>query len=95
MNNVLELTFVCLFLSVKEPPVCRYDGQCDVNMLTRKVCTACRLKKCLAVGMCPELIRKEDLCGMKRKSTSIKTEENSRIVCLSKQTKSTKTMNTF
>jgi len=45
--------------------------------------------------MCPELIRKEDLCGMKRKSTSIKTEENSRIVCRSKQTKSTKTMNTF
>lgn len=27
---------------------------------TRKNCTACRFAKCLAVGMIPELIRKED-----------------------------------
>ncbi len=27
----------------------------------RRSCTACRFAKCLAVGMSPELIRKEDL----------------------------------
>jgi hypothetical protein len=27
----------------------------------RRNCTACRLAKCLAVGMSPDLIRKEDL----------------------------------
>lgn len=50
-------------------------------MLTRKVCTACRLKKCLAVGMSPDLIRKEDVYAMKRKLTPIKLEDNTRNVC--------------
>ncbi|CAF1404496.1 unnamed protein product [Adineta steineri] len=51
----------------KEVIACRYDGSCEVNMLTRKVCTACRLAKCRAVGMSSELIRK-DLPTTKRKS---------------------------
>lgn len=28
-------------------------------METRKLCASCRIKKCLAMGMTPELIRKE------------------------------------
>jgi len=31
-----------------------------VNILTRRLCTACRLGKCFSVGMCTDLIRKED-----------------------------------
>ncbi len=56
--------------------VCRYDGQCEVTTLTRKVCAACRLGKCLSVGMSPELIRKEDSSAIKQKfRLSEKTNE--------------------
>ena len=44
-------------------------------MLTRKICTACRLNKCLAVGMSPDLIRREDLAGNKRKLSATEDEE--------------------
>jgi hypothetical protein len=46
-----------------------------VNMLTRKLCSACRLDKCLAVGMSSDLIRKEDLTRMKRKSSTSNLED--------------------
>jgi hypothetical protein len=44
-------------------------------MLTRKLCSACRLDKCLAVGMSSDLIRKEDLTRMKRKSSTSNLED--------------------
>lgn len=44
-------------------------------MLTRKVCAACRLTKCLAVGMSPYLIRKEAQTGTKRKSIELDQQE--------------------
>jgi len=44
-------------------------------MLTRKICTACRLAKCLSIGMSPDLIRKEDIGATKRKSSGAKSEE--------------------
>jgi len=59
----------------KEVPACRFDGDCVITILTRKVCTACRLAKCLSVGMSPDLIRKEDLGATKRKSNTAKNEE--------------------
>ncbi|CAF0905658.1 unnamed protein product [Rotaria sordida] len=59
----------------KQAHACRYDGDCEVNMLTRKVCKACRLAKCLSVGMNPDLIRKEDLTREKRKMSKLKSEE--------------------
>ncbi len=31
-----------------------------MSVVTRKVCTACRLAKCFSVGMSTDLIRKED-----------------------------------
>ncbi|CAF3359856.1 unnamed protein product [Rotaria socialis] len=55
--------------------VCRYGGNCEVNMLTRKVCAACRLGKCFLVGMSVDLIRKEDLARKKRKRKTSKGEE--------------------
>lgn len=47
---------------------CGHNGQCEITKLSRKQCTACRLAKCLAIGMSPELIRKEDLSQRKRKT---------------------------
>ena len=38
---------------------CRRNGQCQMNIATRKMCAACRLAKCLSVGMSRDLIRKE------------------------------------
>ncbi len=55
--------------------VCDFDGQCEINILTRHVCPACRLKKCLDVGMCLELIRaplgkkKKDVTGLHQENT--------------------------
>ncbi len=31
-----------------------------MSVVTRKMCTACRLAKCFTAGMCTDLIRKED-----------------------------------
>ncbi len=45
-----------------------------MTVLTRKVCTACRLAKCLAVGMSPDLIRKEDIAATKRKSGTSRSD---------------------
>ncbi|CAF1495054.1 unnamed protein product [Adineta ricciae] len=56
----------------KESIKCRYDSHCEVNLLTRKVCAACRLSKCLAIGMSPDYIRKEDLSQKNRKLRQMK-----------------------
>ncbi len=55
---------------------------CKINMLTRKTCAACRLAKCLAIGMSPDLIRREDIAATKRKSNAIKNEELTVMVCI-------------
>ena len=39
-------------------------------MLTRHNCTACRLAKCLAIGMSSDLIRKEDKKRIKTTSST-------------------------
>ncbi len=46
-----------------------------MTIATRKMCTACRLAKCISIGMSPDLIRKQDLAATKRKSSTAKTEE--------------------
>ncbi|UJR20460.1 hypothetical protein I4U23_023589 [Adineta vaga] len=38
---------------------CQYNGQCEVNMLSRHVCASCRLSKCFTVGMKADHIRKD------------------------------------
>ncbi|CAF3199542.1 unnamed protein product [Rotaria socialis] len=40
---------------------CRFNGNCDITLQSRRVCSACRLAKCLTIGMSRDLIRKEDL----------------------------------
>ncbi|CAM4895383.1 unnamed protein product [Rotaria socialis] len=59
----------------KKIAVCQFDGHCAMTVVTRKLCTACRLNKCLAVGMSPELIRKEDLSNRKRKTSKSCSQE--------------------
>jgi hypothetical protein len=46
-----------------------------VTKSTRRYCTACRLAKCISVGMSSDLIRKEDLTGTKRKFTQSQSDE--------------------
>ena len=33
------------------PIICPFKGCCKINMITRRFCTHCRLKKCFQVGM--------------------------------------------
>ncbi|CAF1226311.1 unnamed protein product [Rotaria sordida] len=60
----------------QEVASCRFDGHCNITKSTRKLCTTCRLNKCLAVGMSSDLIRKEDLSGKKRKSSGSSSQEH-------------------
>ncbi|CAF1347413.1 unnamed protein product [Adineta steineri] len=53
--------------NIKAVSRCRYGYKCELTKLSRKHCAACRLAKCLAVGMSSDLIRKEDLTSPKRK----------------------------
>ncbi|UJR29198.1 hypothetical protein I4U23_010412 [Adineta vaga] len=57
---------------------CTMNGNCEIDMLTRHICTACRLAKCLSMGMSSDLIRKEDLKKTKR-SSSISSNLNTQI----------------
>jgi len=36
---------------------CQYNGNCEININTRHVCSSCRLVKCFANGMQSDLIR--------------------------------------
>ncbi|XP_054164684.1 retinoic acid receptor RXR-alpha-like [Oppia nitens] len=40
--------------------VCKFSEQCVINVKTRRLCKKCRLYKCLAVGMKPELVLTKD-----------------------------------
>lgn len=46
---------------------CRYStGNCTINILTRRDCSYCRLRKCFQMGMKKELILSEDIKRLKR-----------------------------
>ncbi|CAF0904331.1 unnamed protein product [Adineta ricciae] len=36
---------------------CDYENQCEINISNRRLCSACRLAKCFAVGMSKDMIR--------------------------------------
>lgn len=51
---------------------CRFDGNCDITVENRRHCTACRIRKCFAIGMKKEWIRSEEEKQLKR----IQSEKN-------------------
>ncbi|CAF0827466.1 unnamed protein product [Rotaria sp. Silwood1] len=40
--------------------ICRLSGECKIDERSRRQCTACRLRKCFAMGMIKERIRTEE-----------------------------------
>ncbi|CAF1099284.1 unnamed protein product [Rotaria sordida] len=40
--------------------ICRLSGECKIDERSRRQCTACRLRKCFAMGMVKERIRTEE-----------------------------------
>lgn len=45
---------------------CAFENQCAINKSNRKHCQACRLQKCLAVGMNSNLIMSDESVNRKR-----------------------------
>jgi len=53
--------------------ICREEGNCNINYKQRCLCRACRLKKCLKVGMDPGAVQPQrDAIGSKRRMSSEK-----------------------
>ena len=50
-------------------------NHCRIDKITRSFCAACRLKKCLALGMDPKLIRKISVTNIRVKKT-LRKEQN-------------------
>lgn len=38
-------------------PICQFENDCSITKRTRSYCLPCRLKKCLAAGMDPLIMR--------------------------------------
>ncbi|CAF1251763.1 unnamed protein product [Rotaria sp. Silwood1] len=69
---------------------CIFDACCEINMQTRHTCAACRLAKCLMMGMSPDFIRKEDRTISKGSSSSSSSSKpNNAEQVVSKQTTTT------
>ncbi|CAG2173097.1 unnamed protein product [Oppiella nova] len=67
---------------------CPFDDKCKVNVVTRKFCRKCRLRKCYAVGMKQEWILNDEEKEVRKN----KIEENRKLKELNDK-KSTKTYN--
>ncbi|CAJ0943120.1 unnamed protein product, partial [Mesorhabditis belari] len=47
---------------------CKQQQNCDIDMYMRRKCQHCRLKKCVQIGMRPELVIPEEQCRLKREA---------------------------
>ncbi|CAF3595771.1 unnamed protein product [Rotaria sp. Silwood1] len=62
---------------IEEVEPCRFNGNCEITIQSRRICSACRLAKCLTIGMSRDLIRKEDLSERHLISTiKVKNQQN-------------------
>lgn len=48
-------TPLCVYMSIQSLQ-CVFDGNCSIDVRSRRLCSACRLKKCLDMGMKRQLI---------------------------------------
>lgn len=53
---------------------CKYGGSCEIDMYMRRKCQACRLKKCIKIGMRSECVVPEVQCAIKRESKRAQKE---------------------
>ncbi|CAF1000989.1 unnamed protein product [Rotaria sordida] len=53
---------------------CDFDGQCEININNRRVCTSCRLEKCFRSGMSMKLFRSPYSKRINKKSLSTSTD---------------------
>jgi hypothetical protein len=58
---------------------CDFGEQCEINVNNRHVCSACRLNKSFAVGMCAEMIRPSRTYNKKKMNTLSITNRNNKI----------------
>jgi len=54
--------------------VCKESGVCQINKITRNSCQACRLKRCLSVGMKKEAVREDHTPGGKSRVKKLKLD---------------------
>ncbi len=77
--NFISIIFSFIFQEILK---CNFDGHCQINVVNRRVCSYCRLKKCLKSGMQIEMIRSS-------RSISKKIREKRKTMTDSSQTIST------
>jgi hypothetical protein len=66
LDELVEInTYHYLIYFFQENFTCDFNGDCEVNMTNRHICSYCRLAKCFAIGMQTQLIR----CSSSKKNT--------------------------
>ncbi len=53
------IPLICRFLNLQEL-TCPFNDNCSIDIITRRFCTKCRLRRCFAVGMRKEWILSEE-----------------------------------
>ncbi|UJR07777.1 hypothetical protein I4U23_012060 [Adineta vaga] len=54
---------------------CNFGNQCEINLQTRQICSACRLTKCFTIGMKVELLRGSRSRKNRKRKTGIIQEQ--------------------
>ncbi|CAF5010107.1 unnamed protein product [Rotaria sp. Silwood1] len=55
---------------------CQYNNHCEITHEKRNLCSACRLKKCFALDMNPQLIRRWSYNQLKSKHEQLVINKN-------------------